>query len=80
MSSRSSSPEPSWTLAEAAGWLDPQITVTELRCLTVAARLRQVPAPPRFGRAPGRPARRYLAADLMAVHAAITPWLERRPR
>jgi hypothetical protein len=66
-----------WTLAEAASWLDPPIGEAQLAALVKALRIQPVkPATsPGQARQPGRPARRYLAVELMFLHAAITPWL-----
>jgi hypothetical protein len=66
-----------WTLAEAAGWLHPAVSEDQLRELVHALRIAPVPA----ARAPrgqaGRPARRYLAVEIMSLHAAVAPWLIR---
>ena len=66
-----------WTLAEAASWLDPPVTEDQLRRLVVTLGIRPVrqPAPPGGWRHAGRPAKRYSAVEIMHLHSAVTPWL-----
>jgi hypothetical protein len=61
------------TIAEAAEWLDPPITRETLTALIGALHIR--PAGRRRPAGPGRPAYTYPAAELQALHAAVTPWL-----
>jgi hypothetical protein len=61
------------TLAEAAAWLDPPISLDRLTELVHAARLQPV------GKRPsrrGRPAHAYDAAELMDLHSRFRPYLE----
>lgn len=61
------------TLAEAAQVLDPPMTERQLRMIVNALEL---PAAGRRRRAhTGRPLDTYDVAELMRIHAALTPWL-----
>jgi len=67
-----------WTLAEAAAWLDPPVTEEQLRELVRALRIEPAApsgAPGQRGR--GRPPSRYGAVEIMFLHAAVAPWLWR---
>jgi hypothetical protein len=61
------------TIAEAADWLDPPIAKETLAALIAALRI--PPAGKRTRPQKGRPAYTYPAAELQALHAAVTPWL-----
>jgi hypothetical protein len=67
-------PEPAtWTLAEAAAWLHPPVSYAQL-----AGIVSNLPGIQPVGKRPstgGRPARAYLAADLMDLHASLHRWL-----
>lgn len=64
------------TIAEAAALLDPPMSVHQLRHAIAAIRL-QPSGVHRTGQS-GRPSARYDAAELMRLHAALTPWLAPR--
>jgi hypothetical protein len=60
------------TVAEAAAWLDPPITARQLGELITTLRVAHAGRRPSTG---GRPPQVYDAAELMRLHAAVTPWL-----
>lgn len=67
-----------WTLREAAAWLDPEITEADLTALVRIRGLHVEAVPvtvPQERR--GRPARRYDVAEIIALHRALMPWLAR---
>lgn len=68
-----------WTLAEAAAWLNPPVTEAQLKELVHALGIRPVESAAHAvaRSAPGRPARRYSAVEIMSLHAAVAPWLMR---
>lgn len=64
---------PGLTIIEACAWLDPQISVKTLHGLVTLLEIGHVGTRRRAGK--GRPAYVYDLAELMALHAAVCPWL-----
>jgi hypothetical protein len=69
---------PDWTLADAAAWLDPAVTEPQLRSIVNAVGVQPVPQNNRPHGHRGRPTARYDVAEIIALHAALYPWLARR--
>jgi hypothetical protein len=63
----------SLTLPELAEILDPPVSLSQLRLLVTALRLR--PSGYRRDGKPGRPLPCYDSSTIMRVHAANIPWL-----
>src|SRR5262245_33989129 len=69
-----------WTLPEAADWLDPPITLWDLRAIINALGIKPVPQKgQRHGQGPGRPRDRYEVAEIIRLHNALLPWLTDTP-
>jgi len=66
-------PGPALTITEACAVLEPPMTVTQLRDIISA--LDWQPVGYRHTGRAGRPMPAYDAAEIMKLHAALTPWL-----
>lgn len=65
------------TVAEAADWLSPRLTARELGALIRIAGIERAGVRRTPGQS-GKPASVYDMAELIALHAALTPWLRKR--
>jgi hypothetical protein len=68
-------PQADWTIGEAASWLDPPVTARQLRVF-----IRELGIEPSGRRRTGHSGpgvKTYDVSDLIALHAAIAPWLAR---
>jgi hypothetical protein len=66
-------PAAEWTIDEAASWLDPPITAGKLRALVSVAEIEPSGRRPTGHSGPG--IKIYDASEILALHAAIAPWL-----
>ena len=66
---------PSLTITEALSLLDPPITEAQLRHAIAAAGLK--PCGSRPTGQPGRPHPTYSWPELVALHGALSPWLQK---